>query len=302
MNTKKIQLFLSLTFGISWTVGLIMYLSGVEYGTMQSTVFIALFYMTAPALATVITQKFIYKQRLKEYGLTLKNTVPKNLLIAIVFYLAYVLLTIGIILLLGNLLGVEGMGQVSFSQDDILGKIAESMKGSGDISEVKLPPPAVLFVAGLLGGIVAGFTFNLPFTLGEELGWRGLFLKETQSMGFWKSNLLIGTVWGIWHLPIILMGHNYPGQPVAGSLMMILFCIGLSLLHAIVRVKVRTIYAPAALHGMINAGGPLTLLFVINNNVLIGSIVGVAGVVAALIITLIYLGIDRQFVAGYKSL
>ncbi|WP_247232894.1 CPBP family intramembrane glutamic endopeptidase [Telluribacter sp. SYSU D00476] len=302
MNTKKIQLFLSFAFGISWTVGLIMYLLGVEYGTMQSTVLIALFYMTAPALATVITQKYFYKQSLKEYGLTLKNTVPKNILIAIGFYLAYVLLTMGIIFVLGNIMEVDGMGQVTFAQDEILRKVEESMKGSGDTAEVKLPPPVVLFLAGLMGGVLAGFTFNLPFTLGEELGWRGLLLKETQSLGFWKSNLLIGTIWGVWHLPIIIMGHNYPDQPIAGSLMMILFCIALSFLHAIVRLKVRTVYAPAAFHGMINAGGPLALLFIINNNVLVGSIVGLAGVIAALIITLVYLSIDRRFVAEYRNL
>ena len=35
-------------------------------------------------------------------------------------------------------------------------------------------------------------------------------------MGFLKTSVLTGFIWGVWHAPIILQGHNYPQHPVAG--------------------------------------------------------------------------------------
>lgn len=60
---------------------------------------------------------------------------------------------------------------------------------------------------------MSGATVNLPFMLGEELGWRGFQFEETKLLGFWRSSLLIGVLWGLWHAPVIMMGYNYSGEP-----------------------------------------------------------------------------------------
>ena len=145
-------------------------------------------------------------------------------------------------------------------------------------------------------------SINLLFTFGEEFGWRGLLVKETQKMGFWKSNLLIGFIWGVWHIPVILMGHNYPGYPLSGSVMMILFCISLSFMQAYLRLRSKTILAPSAFHGMLNAGGPVTLIYLINNNPLVGNITGVGGILSALIVTAVILLSDKKFISEYSEL
>ncbi len=42
--------------------------------------------------------------------------------------------------------------------------------------------------------------------LGEEFGWRGYALPAMQEHMSWQSaSLLLGTVWGIWHLPLLFV-------------------------------------------------------------------------------------------------
>ena len=58
-------------------------------------------------------------------------------------------------------------------------------------------------------------------TLGEELGWRG-YLQEKllRKYGLIWGFIILGAIWGYWHLPIILMGYNFPSQPVLGALIL----------------------------------------------------------------------------------
>lgn len=279
-----------------------MYLFRVEYGSITSIIILAVFYMLIPAIAVIIVQKFIYKHPLGEYGFTFKNISVKHLLLTPVFYLAFVFLATGIVFLFGNILHIDGFGVLTFLQENINANIEKIINGRTDITKLNIPAPEILFFLCVFGGIFSGLTMNLLFTFGEEFGWRGLLLKETQYMGFWKSNFLIGFIWGIWHAPIILMGHNYPGYPIAGVGMMILFCISLSFLQAYLRLRSKTILAPSAFHGMLNAGAPAVLICMINYNPLIGSIAGAAGILSAIIITAVILLCDREFISEYKEL
>jgi membrane protease YdiL (CAAX protease family) len=52
------------------------------------------------------------------------------------------------------------------------------------------------------------------FTFGEEYGWRGYLLPRLLPLGEIRASVLIGVIWGVWHLPLILAGLNYPGVNV----------------------------------------------------------------------------------------
>jgi membrane protease YdiL (CAAX protease family) len=60
--------------------------------------------------------------------------------------------------------------------------------------------------------IIMGLTWPLFSSLGEEFGWRGYaFTRFNSRFGFIKSSILIGLIWGIWHLPMDYIGLRSHG-------------------------------------------------------------------------------------------
>src|SRR5699024_6742856 len=89
---------------------------------------------------------------------------------------------------------------------------------------------AVLYTWGqvllifLLNNVIGSIT-GLPLLLGEEIGWRAFLYPRLEKLYQTSALLIGGIIWGFWHAPMILMGHNYPGTPFLGVFMMVLFCI-----------------------------------------------------------------------------
>jgi membrane protease YdiL (CAAX protease family) len=304
MLSKKILQFILLTFLISWSVALAAYLLRIPYGSILFLVIIAVCYMPAPAYATLILQKLVYRGSLKPYGFTLKNISLRWLLITTAGFAWFIVLgTFVVIAILGNVFGVALFGRIDFSEAAFIHQLTIFARGAfGPVPQHFPIPPVAIFLLSLVQGVIAGFTLNLPFTFGEELGWRGLLLRETQKAGFVRSNLFIGVVWGLWHAPIIVQGHNYPGHPVAGIFMMALFTTTLSFPMAYCRFKARSILGPSALHGMINPLGILTVFFVVGANPLFGFVAGVAGIAVILSLTLGICVFDKKFIRDYRTL
>jgi len=59
--------------------------------------------------------------------------------------------------------------------------------------------------------VVPVFLFVLIFSvLGEEIGWRGYALPKLQEkIGPLRASLIIGVVWGFWHLPLFFIEGNF---------------------------------------------------------------------------------------------
>ncbi|MEP6718821.1 MAG: CPBP family intramembrane glutamic endopeptidase [bacterium] len=304
MLNKKVLQFILLTFLISWSGALATYLLHIPYGSILFLVIIAVVYMPAPAYATLILQKLVYRGSLQPYGFTLKNISLRWLLITTVGFAWFIVLgTFVVIAILGNVFAVALFGRIDFSEAAFIHQITIFARGAyGNVPQHLPIPPVAIFLLSLVQGVIAGFTFNLPFTFGEELGWRGLMLRETQESGFVRSNLFIGVVWGLWHAPIIAQGHNYPGHPVAGIFMMTLFTTAMSFPMAYCRFKSRTILGPSALHGMFNPLGVLTVFFVVGANPLFGFVAGVAGIAVTLLLTIGIWIFDKKFIRDYRTL
>jgi membrane protease YdiL (CAAX protease family) len=61
----------------------------------------------------------------------------------------------------------------------------------------------------LLPGLLVAAAVLIPLVAGEEIAWRG-FLQGPliTELGPIVGVLVLGLVWGIWHAPVALRGHN----------------------------------------------------------------------------------------------
>jgi len=112
--------------------------------------------------------------------------------------------------------------------------------------------PQAFFVLMVVQTVFLGSLLGIIFGFGEEFGWRGFLQSELFKMGRLRGVLFLGLIWGIWHYPLIWMGHNYPGQPVQGTLLMTVYIICLGIVLGYVMLKTGAIWLVAFLHALNN--------------------------------------------------
>lgn len=127
-------------------------------------------------------------------------------------------------------------------------------------AQVNMPAEQLrsLLYGQMLLGVAAGPLLNLVPALGEELGWRGYLLprllKTTTPA---KAVLISGAIWGVWHAPMIAMGHNYGTGyflwPWAGIAAMTVFCIAVGIFLAWIAEKTDSAWPCAMAHAGLNA-------------------------------------------------
>jgi hypothetical protein len=88
--------------------------------------------------------------------------------------------------------------------------------------------------------------------LGEEFGWRGYALPAlTKLLGWRWAAVLIGVVWGLWHLPLFWMAGTAQAELPMG--LFLASTIALSVVFARLSVNTQFSVLPAILlHGAIN--------------------------------------------------
>lgn len=109
-----------------------------------------------------------------------------------------------------------------------------------------------LFVQSLLGSVI---------TIGEEFGWRGYAQEKLiRNFGLNRGLILLGAIWGYWHLPICLMGWNFPNMPVLGALILTpISTIFMGIYMAWLYLRSRSIWMPTLAHAAMNLTGLLLL-------------------------------------------
>jgi membrane protease YdiL (CAAX protease family) len=142
---------------------------------------------------------------------------------------------------------------------DMVAYIAAQVEATGET----LPMPIeTLLLIQVFVGLPIALALNTGILLmTEELGWRGWLQTRLAGLGFWPMSLIIGVLWGVWHAPLILMGHNYPGLGWSGVAAMIAFTVLLTPYHALARER-GGVVAAAAMHGSVNAFAGLFLLLI----------------------------------------
>jgi uncharacterized protein len=115
--------------------------------------------------------------------------------------------------------------------------------------------PVQTLVLFQLGSLLIAPGINALFAFGEEWGWRGFLLPKLLPLGQWAALLLTGVLWGLWHLPIVLLGYDYAFHPKFGIVLMTLFCVIFGILLGWLRLATGSIWPAAIGHGALNAVG-----------------------------------------------
>ncbi len=280
-HRRKAALFIGLTFVVNWSFALLFFALGGRWATRVGNAFGAA-YMFVPMLVALGLQKGVYRAPVTG---PLGVSFRLNRWFLVAWWLPPVIAfaTLGVSLLLPGIEyspQMQGMFErfAALLTPEQMQQLKERMAGT---------PPGTIWLV-LVGGLIAGITINAVAGFGEELGWRGFLQREWAFLGFWRSSLLIGFVWGLWHAPLILQGHNYPQHPIVGVLMMTVLCILLAPIFGYVCVKARSVIAAAIIHGTFNATYGLAVVLIRGGSDLTTGVTGLPGflVLAGVILVL----------------
>lgn len=248
---KRIALYLALAFGLTWTLWGAAGSDPVTVGAPAATQVMAALGMFGPAAGALVTRLLL--RRSDPFRLPLRPHFRGSGRV----YLAAWLVPPGLTLLGGALYFAVFPAQLDLS----FGYLREMTGGA--LSGVPLLRVAALQMAG---AVTFAPLINLVFALGEELGWRGLLypaLRERLSPA--AACLTGGVIWGLWHAPMLLRGHNYglgyPGYPLGGILAMCVFCFSTGVFLFWLTEKSGSVWPAALAHGAVNAAVGVPLLF-----------------------------------------
>ena len=274
---RQTILFAILVILISWTAAALFYLLNCNLQTTAGFVF-ATGYMFFPLLSVVIVQAIHKEPILKGLGISFKlnRWFVVAWLLPVVFNVA-------------AMFASALFPPMRFSTEtpilqDALAQMSQSIP---DIDAYKL------LAITIVSGLSAGITRYALVAFGEEIAWRGWLLKQFEGVTFLKASLIIGVFWGIWHAPLIAMGHNYAQHPFIGLGMMIVCCVLLTPVIQYIRVKSKSVITAAIFHGTLNAGAGMSLMYIDNFNDLLGGSAGLAGFLVLLVINCSLFAIDK---------
>lgn len=211
-ENRNLLIFFLATFIATWTTYFTIVFNSWNPYTMPGMIFL-LIGGSAPSWVAVLIVLFTYdKEHRRDYFrrcVSIKQIkLPYWTFIIFVFPAIYTLI-IALDLLMGG-----------------------SMPGMTNLKAYIAAPlsiPLALFISFLSG----------PWS--EEFGWRGYSLDPLlKRYGILGGSLILGFIWGIWHLPLFFMPQTWHGQmgfKFAGFWTFILYSIGLAMMMTWVYLK-----------------------------------------------------------------
>jgi len=254
----------------SWAMAAVAHWGfGMGADTPTGLMIFSTLYMFFPMLTALVLQA-IDKEKFNHTGLVnFKVSWPW-----VVAWLLPVVLSLTCILVNGWMPGVE----LQYNSEQLINQYHVPEEQQEMVREQLGKLPAyLLIISTIFSGLIAGITVNAIAAFGEEYGWRNYLVGALREVKFWKAALFIGIVWGLWHFPLILMGHNYPNEPRWGVLLMVVMCILLGAIELYFVLKSKSMIVAAILHGTINAVSGITIYFTLGGNDFLNGMAGLAG-------------------------
>lgn len=287
---RRAGAWLALCFAWSWGAAAVVYFTGLPVDGYWSLA-LAVPFLVGPLVASLVWKRLVVREPIASLDTSLRFDGMVVLAwltpVAIVWASALVahLFGWGTFDLTGGPI-VERV--LALRGEDAAAKVQEGLAASS-------VPYAVL---ASFQALIVGLFFYTPLAFAEEIGWRGVLLRELRPLGFWTAALGIGVVWGLWHVPLVLLLGYFPDAPVQGTLVLVGASIPLGALLAWVREASGTVWAAALAHGVLTALGGFHEL------VLSGGapqVVGITGVAGGIVLLALALVLFARFPAGPSS-
>lgn len=295
---KRLVIYLSVTFGLSWVVWAV---AGVLTGAatqglyssaaMGAAVALSMFF---PLVGALVTNAAMPQER--RIDLCVKPHLRGNGRLYALAWLLPALLTVvgGVVffLVFPHLLDRGGT------------QLQEALEAAG-VSSNQI---GLVIVGQFMAALTVGPLVNSIPSFGEEAGWRGmLFPLLCEHMSERRAVIVSGIIWGLWHAPITAMGHNYgvgyPGYPITGILTMMVACTSIGCPLAWLRLRSGSVWPCAVAHGAINAIANVATLMCTAGATLAGpSPLGfVAGIPTMVLAVVCWLRLSASEPVAYKS-
>lgn len=251
---KRICIYLAVTFPLTWALWGLATSGPVVTGMPMATQLMIGLGMMCPATGVLVTWLILRKR--EPFSLPLRPKFRGNAK-------SYLLAWFGpsLAVLAGGLLYfLVFRNQLDPSMGFVreMGGSAAALYADGTIRASVILQIAVAVLLGPLINVIAG--------AGEEIGWRGLLypaLREKLSPA--AACLMGGVIWGLWHAPVTMRGHNYgldyPGFPWLGVLAMCVFCIAIGTLLHYLTIKSGSIWPASLAHAGFNALAAAPMMF-----------------------------------------
>jgi membrane protease YdiL (CAAX protease family) len=248
VEANRIWIFSAFAFGIAWTIDLVVYLTGgltdVRMGSLSWALLVTS--MAAPTLAHLLTRLVT---REGWHNLYLHPRLKRGWRFWILAWLGTPLLVF-----LGAGLFYALFPQYLDSNLSAVRQLLDQARAAGRAVPVG---PATYLVIQIVQAIIIGPLIVGPATFGEEFGWRAYLLPKLMPLGGRKAVIVLGVVWGVWHWPIIAMGHNYgldyAGAPWLGLLGMVWFTLVAGTFLAWLTLNAGSVWPAVIGHAAINS-------------------------------------------------
>lgn len=270
-----VAVYAALACALAWVVTLPMWLSGEGLAHPFALPLMGLM-MTTPSVAALAVTFWIVRppKVARSLGLIPFRPAWRSIIVMLVWPVLWLALGFGAVVVASAFGWVETDWGMSSLQATLPAELPVEVAFAITL--------AVLPVNVLISSIPA---------FGEELGWRGFLTTALAPLGFWRTALISGVLWGVWHAPIILLGYNFFRPDALGVALMCGFTLFVGVLLQISRVWCRNVWVAAVGHGALNATVPLSLLVITDSaDPAIGTVLGVPGwmlmaVVIAILVT-----------------
>ena len=260
INKKRLCVFLAFTFGLSWLIAAIIFITGgitnsleliPNTGITLAVVLLTSGYMWGPAAAHGFT-RIITKSGWK--NLYLRPFIKKQWpYILAGWFLPGILIIIGTVLFF-----------LIFPNffDTKLSFVTEQLTTLGISADLT---PFQFAAIQTFSALLISSPINAIATFGEEFGWRAFLLPELAPLGNRKALIISSVIWGIWHWPIVIMGHNYglnyPGYPWFGLIATLWLTLSVGVFFGWLSIKGKSVWPAVLAHGALNGLASIGILF-----------------------------------------